>query len=122
MIEQFIYIALGITGVTVLDAIGAILSNKWNFNYGVLTILTIVIYATTSINVTSLGTTTNGIISGCLLGLYDSTIGVLIAKKFNANIGNFEDFEWVIIPDRVFGVIVFAGIISIISIYVYRIF
>ena len=120
MIEQFTYIGLGILELTILDSIGSILSRKLNFNYALLIVVSISIYSLTSINVAIIGNNTNGIIAGCILGLFDATIGVLIAKKFKANTGDLKDFEWEVKPNTVFGLSIFAGVISIISIYAYK--
>lgn len=125
MIEQIIYIALGIIGITILVIVMSILSNKLNVNYAVVVMPTLLLFSTTiyaviSIKVANIGSNTNGIIAGCILGLFNSTIGILIARKFNANTEELKDFKWKIKPIGVFLGLVISGTISIISIYIYN--
>jgi len=122
MIEQLTYLVIGIMGITILDSVGSILSRKLNFNYMLLTIVTIAIYSITSISIASIGNTKDGIIAGCVLGLFDATVGALIARKFEPNIGigNSNDFKWKIESSMVLGLVVFAGIVSAGSIYTYN--
>lgn len=122
MIEQIICVLLGVVAIAILDSIGSILSRKLNFNYMLLTFVSIAIYSSTSICVASIGNTHNGILAGSFLGLFDATIGILIARKFKPNIGTElqDDFEWKINFNMVMILVVFAMLISTISIYIYN--
>lgn len=121
MIEQIIYVLLGIIGITGLNSISIVLSNKLSVNYSVIILpifglLVYSIYPITSINVASIGSDIHGVIAGSTIGLYNSTIGILIAKRFST----MDEIKWKITPKGVFLGVLIPGIISIISIYIYK--
>lgn len=121
MIEQIIYVLLGIIGITCLNSISIVLSNKLSVNYSVIILpifglLVYSIYPITSINVASIGSDIHGVIAGSTIGLYNSTIGILIAKRFST----MDEIKWKITPKGVFLGVLIPGIISIISIYIYK--
>lgn len=121
MIEQIIYVLLGITGITCLNSISIVLSNKLSVNYSVIILpifglLVYSIYPITSIKVASIGSDIHGVIAGSTIGLYNSTIGILIAKRFST----MDEIKWKITPKGIFLGVLIPGIISIISIYIYK--
>jgi len=62
MLNVFFITAFGFISIAVFDALGAILSRKLNFNYAILTIGSIIIYATIAVFAAKYGGTFIGII------------------------------------------------------------
>ncbi|MBX2942746.1 MAG: hypothetical protein KF704_02290 [Crocinitomicaceae bacterium] len=121
MIEQIIYVVLGIIGFTILNVLSTLLYNKLNINSAIiiLPIFSLIVYAIypiISIKVASIGGDINGVVAGGIIGVYNSTIGILITKK----IITADDIKWKITPKGVFYGIVIAVTISIVSIYIYN--
>ncbi|MGV3611485.1 MAG: hypothetical protein ACO1N0_11075 [Fluviicola sp.] len=125
MIEQISYLALGIVVVAVVSILTLILSNKLNVNYAifivpVLALLGYAFLSFISIKIASIGSAINGIIAGCIIGLFGSTVWILIARKFVKSTDESIVIKQKITLKGVFLGVLFSGGISIVSIYIYR--
>ena len=101
--------------IALFDAIGAVLSRRFNFNYAFLALGSIVIYALVAIYVAKFGDTTKGIIASFLMGLFDATVGLKISEKLKANVQN-TGVNFAINFSTVLGVSIFAAIVGGIAI------
>ena len=113
--EIFFIIILGFTAVALFDAIGAVLSRILNFNYAMLMIGSIIIYATVAVFTAKYGGIIIGIIAGFLMGVFDATVGLKISEKLKANIPD-KSLTFSIDIKTVLAVSVFAAIVGGIAI------
>ncbi|MGZ8554327.1 MAG: hypothetical protein ACXWV8_13020 [Chitinophagaceae bacterium] len=73
---SFIILFAGVGFVTVVDAVGSIISRQLNFNYGYFTVLSFIVYITTAYLVTV--KTNSALLTAIvvmLVGLYDAIVG-----------------------------------------------
>lgn len=82
----------GILGVLIVDSLGSIASNKFNFDYSNLIPFTIVIYIAVGFLTTRKTNKITGIFLTTLLGLFDATVGFQISILLKANTME-SDFE-----------------------------
>jgi hypothetical protein len=82
---------VGIIGVTFIDLIGAISSRVFHFNYGYLTILSIVAYILVGYFISQFNNYLFTLVSGWLVAVYDAVIGWEIALYFRANMGKYQE-------------------------------
>ncbi|MBC8756764.1 hypothetical protein H2O64_18970 [Kordia sp. YSTF-M3] len=115
MLNVLFVVIIGFITIAIFDAIGAILSRKLNFNYALLTIGSISIYATIAVYTAIYGGILIGIISSFLMGLFDATVGLKISEKFKANIPD-KSITFKIDFKTVFAVSIFATVIGTIAI------
>ena len=83
---SFIILLAGVGFVTVVDAVGSIISRLLNFNYGYFTVLSFIVYITTAYLVTV--KTNSALLTAIvvmLVGLYDAIVGWTISQKLKAN-------------------------------------
>ena len=102
-------ILLGFLLITLLDGVSSIASRQLNFNYGSLFPLALIIYTAVPFYISKMYDSKMAIISGGLLGLFDSTIGWIISILLKANIGNRK---LVLTPVIVILTIIFVTILS----------
>lgn len=116
MLNVILVAITGLIAVAIFDALGAILSRKLNFNYALLTIGSIVIYATIAVFAAKYGGTVMGIIVSFLMGLFDATVGLKISEKLKANIPD-KEITWNIDIKTVAIVSIFATVVGAIAIF-----
>ncbi|MBL4707555.1 MAG: hypothetical protein JKY48_03845 [Flavobacteriales bacterium] len=95
------------------------MSRILSVNYGWFTIGSIVIYGFIAVQVATITSSFNGVLAGCFLGLFDTIVGALIAKKIKPNIGDMEGFSWELTPGIVGTVVLFGGFISMLAIWLF---
>jgi hypothetical protein len=104
--ESFLFIFLGIIAVTIIDVIGSITSRKLNYNYAYLTPLSFIVYTLIGYFVSQNGNLYWALLSACIVGIYDGTVGWKLAVILNANFGRFKEQNLKMnIYSRVFGMI-----------------
>ncbi len=89
--EILIIIFFGILSVTLIDSVGSVTSRRFNFNYGWVTIFSILIYIIIPYYLSKKTTFEIAFIANCLIGIYDATIGYKISIILKANIGTSKD-------------------------------
>ncbi len=103
----------------VYDIVGSILSRILNFEYVWLTFGSFFIYGLTALYLEKHTNLLNTMISSFLLGVFDSTVGLLIAKKLNAKISDEDKKIIKITPKLVIQMGLLASIIAIITILIF---
>lgn len=93
IIRSIPFIVAGLIAVSLIASVGAIASRRLNFNYGWLTILSLMIYF-------MIGYYGGGIVQGrmvliasLVVGTYDATVGWNLSKMFKANVEIPKDME-----------------------------
>jgi hypothetical protein len=115
MLHVLFVVVIGFISIAIFDAVGAILSRKLNFNYALLTIGSISIYATIAVFAATYGGTIIGIIASLLMGLFDATVGLKISEKLKASVPD-KEITWNIDLKTVVTVSIFATFIGTIAI------
>ncbi|CAA6820296.1 MAG: Unknown protein [uncultured Aureispira sp.] len=86
----FSIVIISLSIISVLIIVGAIASNKWQFNFSYVSFISVAIYLATSYWATRLLTPMAGISILGLIGLFEATIGFKLALKFKANLEEIE--------------------------------
>jgi hypothetical protein len=112
-------ILIGFAAVTIFDILGSLLSRILNFEYVWLAFGSFVIYGIIAVYLESYTNLSMAMIGTFILGVYDSTVGLLIPKMLKANIKQ-EDLEAVQIRfSLAFRMGILASVIGIISIWLF---
>ena len=116
---SLIFILAGIAIVTIVDAIGSILSRKMNFNYGYFTIVSIVAYTyiayLVSVEINSWLMTMFIVL---IIGFYDGTVGWIISQKLGANYGKAKEFaEKMTFAHTILAGLIFSILCGLLGIY-----
>lgn len=119
--EVIIIIFIGCLVVALFDAIGSILSRRLNFKYSWFVIGSILIYGFVAIYAIKYENLIIGVLTSAIVGVFDSTIGLIISKKLNANISDKDTEYMKITPKMIFSVSLFASIIGYLSILIIKI-
>ena len=110
MEEVILIIVAGIAAVTCIDYFGSISSRKWNYNYTLLTPLSVVVYVLIGYFASRYSGLNAALVAVCLVGIYDATVGINIAIKYNANYGRFrEDTLKMKLSDRIIGMLALSA-------------
>lgn len=108
---------IGLGLVSFVDIVGSIISRKLNFNYAYFTVLSFIAYVTIAYLVAE---ETNKalltLVVTMLVGLYDGTVGWIIAQKLKANY-NKEIAEKFTIAHRVFTANLFSILCGFVGYY-----
>jgi hypothetical protein len=115
MLNVVFIAVIGFIAIAVFDAIGAILSRKLNFNYAILTIGSIIIYASIAVFAAKYSGTVIGVIVSSLMGLFDAIVGLKISEKLKANVPD-KDLAFSVDFKIVLTVIIFATVVGAIAI------
>lgn len=91
LIQILIITLIGLIAITLIDSVGAIASRKYDFNYGYLTVLSLLVYATIGGLVSTMHNLSLALAINLLLGFYDATVGWWIAMRLKANTGLPEE-------------------------------
>ncbi|AKQ45847.1 hypothetical protein TH63_09645 [Rufibacter radiotolerans] len=87
MRNEYKALLIGFLAVVVLDTVGSIASNQFDFNYNLLWPGSYLIYGAVSFQVTKRSQLKKGILFSVITGLFDATIGLTISTYLQANIG-----------------------------------
>lgn len=114
IITYGIILLIAITSVLVFDAVGAWSSNKFNFNYTNLSLLSLILYIGISYYASIKIHQTAGVTIAGLTGLVDGIFGWHIARYFKANLGEMQElFEQKNLePPFVIAMVVFSVILG----------
>jgi hypothetical protein len=111
--EILMAILLGILIVTLIDSIGSITSRRFNFNYGWFIIFSILTYTLIPYYLSKKTSFEIALISNCIIGIYDATIGYKISLILKANNGAvLEDDSKMTLPLRLVIVLVLSFILA----------
>ena len=91
IITYFTILALGLALVTTLIVLGSIASNKFDFSFSYLSILSLIIYFSISCMATKIIAPIAGVTLVGLLGLYEATVGLKLILRFGANIEDLTE-------------------------------
>ncbi len=83
--------AIALLAVTFIDVFGSITSRKWKYNYGYLTLASLLVYTAIGYHLAPKLSLVWALIVGGLVGIYDSTIGWKLAVLLNANMGSRKE-------------------------------
>ncbi len=106
----------GIVAVTVLSIVGAVLSRKFNFNYSILSLLSLGIYLGVSILVAKQTGLIGALSSTVALGIFDAIIGWELCRIFKVNLGDMqEELEKISVHTRATGMIIFSALFGLVG-------
>ena len=86
-LTAFICLIAGLTGVTIIDTVGAVSSRKLNFKYGNLIVLSAALYIYISFIASLEYNYLMAFLINGLIGFYDGTIGLKLSAFCKANGG-----------------------------------
>ena len=86
-----IHICSGLLAITLIDTLGAIASRKFNFKYVYLSVFSFVVYTLLGYFVAREYSLNATIVSTCLVGIYDATVGWHFSLVLKANNGLTEE-------------------------------
>ena len=81
---------IGLVAIALLDTFGSIASRQFNFNYSLLSPVSFIIYGIVGFFTTRTKDVKTAALSGAILGLFDSTIGLKISMILDAYPGEPE--------------------------------
>ena len=116
---SIIILLIGFILIAVYDILGAVLSRKLDFQYVWFSFGSFFLYGLIAFYLKGFGNITIALIGSFLIGVFDATVGLLIAEKFKANILK-EDKEAVKITSKlVFSMGLLALSIGLITVLVF---
>jgi hypothetical protein len=116
LLYLLLVIILGLLAVTMIATFGATLSKKLNFNYGLLTALSTVVYMLISYFVLVRYSFILALLSCYIVGLYDATVCWALCKKYKANFGKYSsEVEKMTVQTCIASVFAFASFCAIIT-------
>lgn len=118
--ELILITLIGCIIVGIFDAIGAFLSRVLKFKYVWLTFGSIAIYGIVAFYAAKFNGLMIGVMTSGIIGVFDATIGMLISKKFNANIPKDDVKNMSVTPRLVFSMGIFASVIGLITILLFN--
>lgn len=118
-LESILIILVGCIAVSIFDALGSILSRLLKFKYVWLTIGSILIYGSVAFYIAKSESLIIAVISSFIVGVFDSTIGSLIAKKLKANIPETDLAKMEITPKLAISIGIFASVIGLITVLLF---
>ena len=110
---------IGCVLIASYDILGSIISRKFNFEYVWLAFGSFYLYGMIALYLEDRGNMGIAILGSFLIGVFDATIGLIIADKFNANIKEVEKEVVKITPGLTFFMGVLAAIIGLIAILLF---
>jgi hypothetical protein len=90
MKREYKILLIGISAIVLLDILGSIASRQFVFNYSLLSPVSFVIYGTVGFLTTRIKNLKTAVLSGAILGFFDSTVGFKISMLFDAYTGELE--------------------------------
>lgn len=87
MKKSFSIFLAGVLAVTLLDSLGAIASRQLNFNYSILSFVSLIVYVGFAFFLAKHADKKTTILLTCLLELFDVTIGWKLSEILGANTG-----------------------------------
>jgi heme/copper-type cytochrome/quinol oxidase subunit 4 len=81
---------IGFAVIALFDTVGSISSRLLNFNYGNLSLISIIIYTVIPFLIAKRAGMKSAIIAGGLLGLFDVTVGLRLSMSLKANTGDYD--------------------------------
>ena len=110
---------IGCVLIASYDILGSIISRKFSFQYVWLTLGSFYLYGLIALYLKDFGNIQIAIVGSFLLGVFDATIGLIIADKFNANIKEVDKEVVKITPGLTFFMGVLAAVIGLIAILLF---
>jgi len=115
LFEKPVWLSLaGISILTVLAIAGAVLSRKWRFNAGNLSVISIAVYLFAAHQAATHGGLTPALLTAISMGIYDATAGWELAAFFRANYGVYtKEAENMPVHFRVIAMIIFSFLLGL---------
>ncbi|MGO4292391.1 hypothetical protein [Chitinophaga sp. RAB17] len=108
------YLIPGLIIIIVTDILGAIASRKYHFNYSYLSVVSIAMYIIIGFLASRQAGLVTAVLVNCLLGLFDSTVGLYISIKLKANtVLSPERLARLLNPNTALIMILFAFLLTI---------
>ncbi|WP_132724437.1 hypothetical protein [Tenacibaculum sp. M341] len=118
-LESLIVILIGFVIIAVFDILGSILSRVLGFEYVWLTFGSFIIYGMLSLYLQKYDGLSIALLGSFLIGLFDGSIGLLIADKLKANIREEDKAVIKITPKLIFSMGVYAAVTGMIAILLF---
>lgn len=118
-LESLIVILIGFAIISIFDILGSILSRVLGFEYVWLTFGSFIIYGMLSLYLQRYDGFSVALLGSFLIGLFDGSIGLLIADKFKANIREEDKAVIKITPKLIFSMGVYAAVTGMIAILLF---
>ncbi|HLT86265.1 MAG TPA: hypothetical protein VKZ57_01670 [Sphingobacterium sp.] len=95
MLDIFFIVGLALLSVTAIDALGAIASRKFRFNYGYFTVLSFITYLLTGYFLSFVTSASSVLLLCGMVGIFDGTIGFKIAQRLKPYAGkvNYDEIK-----------------------------
>ncbi len=117
--ESLIVILIGFAIIAIFDILGSILSRVLGFEYVWLTFGSFIIYGMLSLYLQRYDGLSVALLGSFLIGLFDGSIGLLIADKLKANIREEDKAVIKITPKLIFSMGVYAAVTGMIAILLF---
>jgi len=117
MIFKFNFLQIGLLATLLLNILGSLSSRIFAFDYSYLTPLSAIIYCFIGVITTKEFNLKKGVYYTTLMGLFDSTIGWMIAVLLKANTGtlNIQPYSIELVLVVVISITVLASLLGLIS-------
>ena len=88
-------VGIALLSVTAIDALGAIASRKFRFNYGYFTVLSFTTYLLTGYFLSFVTSLSSVLLLCGMVGIFDGTVGFKIAKRLKPYAGkvNYDEIK-----------------------------
>ncbi len=95
VLDIFFIVGIALLSVTAIDALGAIASRKFRFNYGYFTVLSFTAYLLTGYFLSFVTSLSSVLLLCGMIGIFDGTIGFKIAKRLKPYAGkvNYDEIK-----------------------------
>jgi len=110
---------IGCVLIASYDILGSIISRKFNFEYVWLAFGSFYLYGMIALYLEDRGNMGIAILGSFLIGVFDSTVGLIIADKFNANIKEEDKEDVRITLNLVFSMGIIASIVGLIAMLIF---
>ncbi|WP_143569861.1 hypothetical protein [Tenacibaculum agarivorans] len=120
MLESIIVILIGFAVIAIFDIIGSILSRILDFEYVWFAFGSFIIYGFIALYLQLYGSFVSAIIGSFIVGAFDSTVGLYIAKIFKAKILESDKEIIKITPKLIVHMGTLASIIGALTIVVFK--
>lgn len=118
-LESLIVILIGFAIVAIFDILGSILSRVLGFEYVWLTFGSFIIYGMLSLYLQRYDGFSVALLGSFLIGLFDGSVGLLIADKLKANIREEDKAVIKVTPKLIFSMGVYAAVTGMIAILLF---
>lgn len=105
-IQIVIIFVLALLSVSIIDTLGPIIANKFKFNYAYFIIFSFATYFLSGFFLSMFATANTVLFLSGMVGFYDGTVGVEIAKRFNGY--QEADLKFIETKKNILGIVSFC--------------